>query len=341
MTLVAPVATPVEGARTRARSLAGVAATRVATSVLVIWGAVTATFLALHAGKGQVIDAITGTAQVSPEVRQQIINEYRLDDPLIVQYLHYLSRLAHGDLGQSYSLRMPVTRAIGQQILPTVQLIVAASILSLVVAVAVALLTANRSRRIRGPVSSIEVVLVALPSFWFGILLLTFFSFKLQWFPSVGSDGVSSLILPSIALAAAPAAVLSQVLRHGLEKASDEPFVITARTRGLSANAVLIKHVLRHAAAPAITLWGVITGALISGAVVIEQVFSREGLGRLTVTAINGKDFPLVIGIVILAATFYTVVNTLIDAAYAWIDPRLRTRPAPARRATRRTEVLA
>ncbi|MCW2830678.1 MAG: ABC-type dipeptide/oligopeptide/nickel transport system, permease component [Aeromicrobium sp.] len=338
MTLVATVAAPAEGAGARARSLAGVVITRVGTSLLVIWGAITATFVALHAGKGEVIDAITGSAQVSPAVRQQIIDDYRLDDPLIVQYLHYLGRLVQGDLGQSYSLRMPVARAIGQQIVPTVQLIAVASVLSLVVAVVVALATANRSRRVRGPVSSVEVVLVALPSFWFGILLLTFFSFKLQWFPSVGSEGLSSLVLPSIALAAAPAALLSQVLRHGLERTSDEPFVLTARTRGLSSQAVLVRHVLRHAAAPTITLWGWITGALISGAVVIEQVFSREGLGRLTVTAINGKDFPLVIGIVIIAATFYTLVNTLIDAAYAWIDPRLRTESRPVRRTSSELE---
>lgn len=337
MTIVAAAAAPVEGTRVRARSLTGAVITRVATSVLVIWGAITATFIALHAGKGQVVDAIIGSAQVSPAVRQQVIEDYHLDDSLTTQYLHYVWRLLHGDLGQSYSLRMPVTRAIGQQVGPTIALIAVASVLALAGAVVVALATANRSRRVRGPVSSIEVVLVALPSFWFGILLLTFFSFKLQWFPSVGSDGLSSLVLPSLALAAAPAALLSQVLRHGLEKTSDEPFVLTARTRGLSANAVLVKHVLRHAAAPTITLWGWITGALISGAVVIEQVFSREGLGRLTVTAINGKDFPLVIGIVIIAATFYTVINTLIDAAYAWIDPRLRTEaPRPRRSATNR-----
>jgi len=188
----------------------------------------------------------------------------------------------------------------------------------------VALATANRSPRLRGPVASVEVVVVALPAFWFGILLLTFFSFRLQWFPSIGSEGLASLVLPSIALAASPAALLAQVLRHGLERTSDEPFVLTARTRGLSEAAVLVRHVLRHAAAPTITLWGWVTGTMISGAVVIEQVFSREGLGRMTVSAINSKDFPLIIGIVIIAATFYTVVNTLIDAAYRWLDPRLR-----------------
>lgn len=144
----------------------------------------------------------------------------------------------------------------------------------------------------------------------------------------MGSEGFSSLVLPSIALAAAPAALLSQVLRHGVERTLDETFVVTARSRGLCETAVLLRHVLRHAAMPVITLWGWIVGALISGAVVIEQVFSREGLGRLTVSAIAGKDLPLVLGVVIIAATFYTIVNTLIDAAYGWLDPRLRPSPA-------------
>jgi peptide/nickel transport system permease protein len=331
VTLLVSATDPVRGARVRTRAPGRALARRVLTSLFVIWGAITATFLALHAGSGQVIDAIVGQAQVSPEVRQQIIAEYRLDDSLPAQYGHYLWQLLHGDLGHSYALRMPVSEAIGQQIWPTVQLIAVSSVLALAVAVVVALLTANRRGRVRGPVSSVEVLLVALPTFWFGILLLTFFSFRWQIFPGIGSDGLSTLVLPAIALAASPAALLSQVLRHGLERTSEEPFVLTARTRGLSERAVLVRHVLRHAAAPTITLWGWITGALISGAVVIEQVFSREGLGRLTVTAINTKDFPLVIGIVIIAATFYTVINTLIDATYAWIDPRLRTTPAPTR----------
>lgn len=331
MTLLVTAPAPSRGARTR--SLGRAAGRRLLTSLLVVWGAVTLAFVALHSGKGEVIDSIVGQAQVSPEVRQQIIEQYGLDRSLLAQYLAYLGRLVQGDLGQSYALRKPVAEAIGEQVWPTVQLIAVSSLLALAVAVVLALLTANRPSRWRGPVTSAEVVVVALPTFWFGILLLTFFSFRWQLFPSVGSEGLASLVLPAVALAASPAALLSQVLRHGLEKAWDEPFVLTARTRGLSEQAVLVRHVLRHAAAPTITLWGWITGALISGAVVIEQVFSREGLGRLTVSAIGSKDFPLVIGIVIVVATFYTVVNALIDATYAWIDPRLRSQAQPRRRA--------
>jgi peptide/nickel transport system permease protein len=315
----------------RARTLGRAVARRLLVSLLVLWGAITATFIVLHSGTGSAINAIIGTAQVTPEVRAQIIRDYKLDDPLIVQYLDYLWRLLHGDLGRSYALRMPVTKAIGQQIWPTLQLVIVAAVLSLLIALVVGLATANRPGWLRGPVTSLEVLTVAVPTFWLGILLLTIFSFELGWFPSVGSDGVSSLVLPAISLAAAPAAMLSQVLRHGVERTLDDTFVVTARTRGISETAVLLRHVLRHAAMPVITLWGWIVGALISGAVVVEQVFSREGLGRLTIEAVTSKDLPLVLGVVIIAATFYTIVNTLIDAAYGWLDPRLRiASPGPS-----------
>lgn len=323
MTVIETVAVPTEVPRTR--TLGRAVARRLGVSLLVLWGAITATFIVIHSGKGSAINSIIGTAQVSPEVRAQIISDYKLDDPIIVQYFDYLWRLLHGDLGRSYALRMPVTEAIGGQIWPTLQLVIVAAVLSLVVALVVGLATANRPGWLRGPVTSLEVLTVAVPTFWLGILLLTIFSFELGWFPSVGSQGVSSLVLPAIALAAAPAALLSQVLRHGVERTLDEPFVVTARSRGVGETAVLLRHVVRHAAMPVITLWGWIIGALISGAVVVEQVFSREGLGRLTIAAVTGKDLPLVLGVVIIAATFYTVVNTLIDAAYGWLDPRLRT----------------
>ncbi|MEV4418976.1 ABC transporter permease [Patulibacter sp. NPDC049589] len=292
--------------------------------MLVVWGAITLTFVALSLVKGDVVDAIAGNAQLSPEVRAQIVSDYHLDRSPIEQYGAYLWRLLHLDLGQSYALRMPVSEAIGQQIGPTFQLLLAATVVSFLTAIVVALLTANRPRWVRGPASAVEVVLVAIPSFWLGILLLSVFSFGLHWFPAIGNDGISGLVLPTIALAATPTALLVQVLRQGLERVLDEPFVVTARTRGLGESAVLLRHVLRHALMPVVTLSGWIAGAMISGAVVIEQVFSRQGLGRLIVNAIGAKDFPLITGIVIVAAVFYVVVNLAIDAAYVRLDPRLR-----------------
>jgi peptide/nickel transport system permease protein len=299
-------------------------ARQVASAVFVLWGAITVVFLSLTLVKGDPVLAITGPNQVTPEIRAQIIADYHLDDSALSRYFSYLGHLLRGNLGTSYALRQSVGSAIGQQLLPTLELLLASVVLALAIALVVALLTANRTSWLRGVSSSVEVVLVAVPVFWFGILLLSVFSFGLKWFPSVGSNGFTSLVLPAVAMAAAPAAVFTQVLRQGLERVTSEPFVITARTRGLSESAVLVRHVLRHAILPVVTLAGWITGSLISGAVVTEAVFSRQGLGRLLVNALGSRDFPLITGITLIAALFYVITNILIDALYQWLDPRLR-----------------
>jgi peptide/nickel transport system permease protein len=298
---------------------------RLAAAVAVLWGAVTVTFVALHLTPGSTIDSIVGQAVVSPQVRAQIVNDYGLNEPLVVQYLRYLGNLARGDLGQSYNQGLPVTTAIGQQLGSTLLLVAVGAGLAFAGSVAVALLTANRPRWIRGPAAALEMIGVAIPTFWLGILLLTVFSFQLRWFPAIGSNTPAGLLLPAVALAVAPGSMLAQVLRQALEKTLDEPFITTARARGVGQAAVLVRHALRHALLPAVTLAGWLVASFIGGAVVIETVFSRPGLGRLTVTAIEQKDFPLVSGIVLLSAASYVLIGFLVDALYPVLDPRLRS----------------
>jgi peptide/nickel transport system permease protein len=297
---------------------------RVVSSVLVLWGAITASFVALHLMPGDIAYIIAGTTQTSPEIHAQITRDYMLDQSLLSQYGAYFGRLVQGDLGNSYLLRTPVTEVLGEHLPATLSLLLATMVITLLVSVTVAVLTAHRRSWIRSVFTSLESVAVATPAFWLGIVALTVFSFQLNWFPAVGGDGLSALVLPSLTLAVAPTAMITQVLRRGLEDALDEPFVTTARARGLSEAAVRLRHVLRHALLPVTTLVGWITGALIGGAVVIEQVFSRQGLGRLVVQAINGKDVPVVAGIVLVAATAYVLINIVVDLLYLVIDPRLR-----------------
>jgi len=297
---------------------------RAGAALVVVWGAVTLTFVALHLIPGEIVDALIGTTRVSPEVRARIISDYSLDQPLLAQYLHYVGRLLQGDLGQSYSQGMPVSTLIGQQAGSTFALMGAGIGFALVTSVVVAVATANRPRWFRGPAVGVEVLSLAVPSFWLGILLLTVFSFQLHWFPAIGANGFNGLVLPAISLGLAPAAMLSQVLRQGLERVLEEPFVVTARARGVRPALVLMRHALRHAVLPVITLAGWLVGAFVSGAVVIESVFSRQGLGRLTSAAIGQRDFPTVSAIVLIAALVYIVVNLLIDVVYPLIDPRLR-----------------
>ncbi|UCM87071.1 ABC transporter permease [Streptomyces marincola] len=297
---------------------------RLTTSVLLLWSAVTVSFGLLHLTPGSVEDSLVGMESVSPEVRAEIVAAYGLDRSLIEQYGSYLGRLLRGDLGHSYQLHESVASAIGSRLGASLSLAVASMALALLVALSLAVLTARRARWLRSLSSGVELLGVSVPAFWVGILLLTVFSFELGWFPAFGGDGLTGLVLPAVAVAVSMTALLSQVLREGLELALDQPFVLTARSRGMSELAVRLRHALRHALLPVVTLAGWMFGALISSLVVIEQVFNRDGVGRLVLNAVASKDMPIVTGVVLLTAAVYIGINVLLDLLYPIIDPRLR-----------------
>jgi len=193
----------------------------------------------------------------------------------------------------------------------------------LIFALVVAVTTAHR-RWGRRLASGLELVLASTPSFWLGIVLLFVFSFTLRWFPVAGDRNFSALVLPALSLGLAQGAVVSQVLRRGLEDALDQPFSLTLRAWGIGNLQIRLRHALRHAALPAVTLTGWLVGGLLSGAVITEQVFSRPGLGKVTVDAVLGKDLPVVLAVAILSALIYVVMSTLVDILYLLLDPRLR-----------------
>ncbi len=311
------------------RAVTGRVGTRVLGAVGVLWGAATLTFLALVLIPGDIAYAIVGgpDSNPSPEVLAEVRREYGLDRPVWEQYGAYLLRLATGDLGTSYRFHSPVGQLIAEQVGPTVALAVSAGVVGVLGAVVVALATAGRRPSVRGPVSGLELVLASLPSFWLGIVLLTVFSFTLGWFPSIGGEGWRGLVLPTLTLALPMGAVLSQVVRASVEEVLEEPFVVTARARGLGDTAVRVRHVLRHALVPLTTMSGFVVGGLFGGAVITETLFNRQGLGRLLLSAVNSKDMPVVLGLVLLSAAVYVVVNLVVDATYPLIDPRLRSAP--------------
>ncbi|MEV5328805.1 ABC transporter permease [Nonomuraea sp. N2-4H] len=291
----------------------------------VLWGAATLTFLVVHFTPGDPAEAVVGGegAAPTPEVLAQVRAEYGLDRPWFEQYVSHLWRIAHGDFGTSYRLHTPVTQAIGEQAAATVELAVAAALTGLFLAVAIALATAGR-RRWRGLASVVELVAASTPTFWLGIVLLTVFSFGLRLLPSTGGQGFASLVLPALCLALPIAGVLGHVLREALEEVLEEPFIVSARARGLSDTVVRLRHALRHALTPLVTMTGFWVGALLGGAVVTETLFTRQGIGRLLVSAVNAKDLPLVLGVVLLSALVYVLVNLLVDLLYLVIDPRLK-----------------
>jgi len=164
-----------------------------------------------------------------------------------------------------------------------------------------------------------------VPVFWLGILLLMAFSFRLPWFPVSGDEGWRALVLPTLTLALPTAGILAQVLREAMEKALEQPFVTTVRARGLGELALRLRHVLRHALLPAVTLGGWLVGSLLGGAVITEKVFGRPGLGTVTLNAVLSQDVPVVLAVVLLAAFVYVLVSTALDLLYLAIDPRLQT----------------
>jgi len=296
--------------------------------LLVVWGAATAGFLALKLVPGDPVDVMLGVnAQVSEATKAAIREDWGLNEPLIVQYLGYLGRLLRGDLGESYQLRQPVAEVIGAQLPATVALTGLAMALALAISLATALL-------VRGPwatriVSTLELVLVSSPTFWIGLVLIAVFAFGLGWFPVTSNAGFASLVLPAVTLALPISGILSQVLRQGLQDAASQPFALTARARGLTHPALVARHTLRHAAADGLTLSAYILGSLLGGAVLVETVFGRAGLGRVALRAVIDRDLPVVLGIIVVIAIAFAIINLLVDLAYPRLDPRLRAaRPA-------------
>ncbi|WP_136682800.1 ABC transporter permease [Falsirhodobacter xinxiangensis] len=305
---------------TLGRRIAG----RVLSGALVLLAAITLAFLSVHVAPGDIVDIIVGDQIPAPEVEAAIRAEWGLDRPLIVQYLSYLGRVLQGDFGRSYMLQTDVFPLLTGQLLPTLKLTAAAFVVAVVFAVVTALLTAHRpiGGRIMG---GLELFLVSTPSFWLGIVLLYVFSFTLKIFPVAGDRSFSALVLPALALGLSLGAVVAQVLRQSLERALEEPFALTVRSWGAGEGTLRLRHALRHAAIPSVTLAGWLIGGLLGGAVITEQVFGRPGLGRVTVDAVLSKDIPVVLAVAIFSSAIYVTLSTAVDLLCLALDPRIRT----------------
>lgn len=303
--------------------------TRIGSGLLVLWAVVTLAFIGVHASPGDTAQMLIGQNPLTPELEAAVRHEWGLDRPLPVQYVDYLWRVLHGDFGRSYVRKTEVSGLVLSQLPSTLALTAAAAVVALLLAVAIAVTTAGTRRGSR-IATQFELVLAAIPSFWLGIMLLFVFSFTLRLFPVSGAQGLSSLVLPALALGLPLAAVVGQVLRKELERALEQPFALTVRAWGVGSLQLRLRHGLRHAALPAVTLGGWLIGGLIGGAVITEQVFGRPGLGRILIGAVEQKDLPVVLAVAVICAGVYVVCSTLADLAYLWIDPRLRDRPAHA-----------
>ncbi|MFG3055837.1 ABC transporter permease [Kitasatospora sp. NPDC048239] len=297
---------------------------RLALAVVVVLGAATAAFAGLWLAPGDPVQLIVGSHEVTPETAARVRADLGLDEPLIVQYGRFLLRLLQGDLGQSYQLSQPVSELLGGQAGATVALALTGFLLAALGSVLLAVATAGRRPLLRRASSAVELVLSSTPAFWAGIVLLTLFSFQWQLFPAVDGGGLDGLVLPGVTLALPMLGVFTQVLRESMERSLEEPYALSARARGSGETALRLRHSLRHTLVPLLTLSGWTVGSLLSGAVVVETVFSRQGIGRIAASAISTRDLPVVTGVVVVSAVVFTLVNLLVDVLYAVADPRLK-----------------
>ena len=314
------------GARTARRILI-----KIASAVLVLVAAASVTFFAQFLVPGSRAAAIlnqqTGRSQHWSAAQLAPVNhEFGFDRPVIVQYLDYVDGLFRGDLGTSYTQYRPVTQVIGDELLPSLELTVSALVAAWLLALVVILLTARRRGFISALGSGWEALTASLPTYWVGAVLLVVFAVEIRIFPVIGGTSAWGTVLPILTLAIPLAGFLGQVTRDEFEKVLDQPFITTARTRGMGDTAVRLVHALRHAVLPAVTLSGWALGALVSGAVIVENLFGRPGIGQVLVTAVNSRDIPVVSGIVLVVAAVYVVANLLVDLAYILLDPRMRAK---------------
>ena len=301
--------------------------TRLAGMAFVLWAVATFTFFAIRLIPGDPAEAILGGpgSQASDAALAAVRAEYGLDRPLATQYLLQLGRLATGDLGTSYSLKTSVSGLLAEQLPGTILLAVLALAVAWVFALALATFSTRGGRASSALGSGIEVLAASLPHFWIAIVLILVFSTGLGWFPPISTPGVVGLVLPVVTLALPLAGFLAQVMRESLIDALEAPFALSARARGESESGVRWVHAIRHAALPGIGLSGWAFGFLISGAVVVETIFARPGLGRTLLGAVTDRDIPVVIGVVLVVAAAYVLTTVLTDAAYRLADPRWRS----------------
>jgi peptide/nickel transport system permease protein len=301
---------------------------RLATAVGVLWAAFTVSFVVLYLLPGDPVATMASGGldgePLPPEQLDALRARYGLDQPVLVQYGQRLLAALTGDFGTSIQNGQDVRSAIVEALPPTLQISLAGLAVAVVFGGTVALVaTYARVLWLRQLLMALPSLAVSMPVFWVGLMLVQVFAFGLGLLPSVGAGSPAALVLPAVTLGLPTGALVAQVLAKSMSQALGEPYVTTARAKGVSRAGIHLRHALRNAALPALTVLGYIVGNLLAGTVVVETVFTRPGLGRLTVAAVGMQDIPLVQGIVVFAAAVFVLVNLLVDLIYPLLDPRI------------------
>jgi peptide/nickel transport system permease protein len=290
----------------------------------ILLGVLTLVFFLLHLVPGDPVDLMLGENAL-PADREQMRHALGLDRPIPQQYGRYLLHAARGDLGQSLHSRRPVAELILERVPATVELMLGAIALALTLALPLGILAAVHRG---GPLDSASMLFAvlgaAMPNFWLGPLLILMFAIRLDWLPVNERGGIEHLVLPALTLGTGMAALLSRMTRAALLDVLGEDYIRNARARGLGRWRVVLRHALRNALIPVVTIVGLQVGALLSGAIITESIFDWPGLGTLLLEAINQRDYPVVQGCILFIATSYIGVNLVTDLLYGLADPRIR-----------------
>jgi peptide/nickel transport system permease protein len=289
-----------------------------------LWLIVTMVFLLVHIVPGDPVQQMLGEGARAQDL-EQLRHVLGLDRPIPVQYGRYLAGVLHGNLGESFRFQQPVLRVVLEHFPATLELALVSLFVCLAISIPSGILAAHRRGTSTDHAVGVFTLLgLSVPNFALGPVLILIFSVLLGWLPVSGRGGIGHLVLPGITLGAALAAILTRMVRTSVIEELSSDYVRTARAKGLSEAAVLFRHAFRNALVPILTVIGLQFGALLAGTIVTETIFSWPGIGRLTVQAIQSRDYPLLQGCILLIAFSYVVVNLLTDAVYVFIDPRVK-----------------
>jgi peptide/nickel transport system permease protein len=305
---------------------------RLAQAIPVVFLSTVAVFLLLHLVPGDPALAVAGS-DAREDTLAAIRHDMGLDQPLPVQYLRWISRVVQGDLGRSYTTRLSVAEQISLRIPATLELALAGIAIALLISIPTGVLAAIKERSAADwVISSFNACAIAIPNFWFGILMILLFALALGWLPASGRGDYAReplkawtyLLLPALTLALNQSAVLSRFVKSSVLEVLHDDYVRTARAKGLHERLVIQRHVLTNALVPVATVLGIQFGRLLGGAIVVESVFAWPGVGRLILQSIGSRDYSTVQGVLLLLVLVFVIVNLLTDLTYGLLDPRIR-----------------
>ena len=297
---------------------------RLLSALLTIWVTTVIVTMLIHAVPGDPVRIMYAQWQASPEQIEAVRQNLGLDKSVPVQYWMFLKRVSRGDLGRSIQGDQPVASILATRFPPTLLLATTSLIIATTIGLSLGFIAAYR----RGSIVDVgamvaAIVGVSIPHFWLGMMLLFAFSLKLGWLPVAGSD-IRTLILPALTLGLANAAILARLTRSAMIDIFDQDFVRTARAKGLPRSVVLYRHALRAGLVPIVSMMGLQFAYMMGGAIVVENVFAWNGIGRLAIEAVFARDYPVIQGFILVFATVVVLVSVVIDVLYAWLDPRIR-----------------